>query len=218
MVVAEGAGASGDSRYKIHGDGSIELIHHLKDVETKFIGSFLAFFLLLLMPLGSLSFVTTPVFIIGLLISILGWRFTEQGARSHLMIQGPSNSMSTEKRFYSRRFKGKERFRFKEDIVEVHLQYMNTTLDEFEKYERLMARNKNATIPSVRFECKLLTIENEYIDLFEEKSRLLHDVTKVAGQIALALDVPLRKMGKGPPLTSQERKRLIGQHVGDGLG
>jgi hypothetical protein len=217
MVVAEGAGAGGDSRYKMHGDGSIELIHHCGAVEQNLIIAGIVFMLLLLIPANFLSFLLTPIAVLGFLGSLIAWRAVERGLREHLMIQGPSNSMSTEKRFFSRRFKGKERFRFKEDIVEVHLKYVNTTIEELESYQRLLGRNKNASIPSVRFECKLLTIEDEYIHLFTEKSRLVNDVVKVAGQIALALDVPLRKMGKGPPLTSQERKRLIGQHVGDGL-
>ena len=210
-------GPAGGIHYNLDGDGTVEVIVHDKSFEKKALISFLVFLGIMLMPYfffltGPLYKVLFSIGVLGMVPSaVAGWAISKN-YRKYITIQAPSNSISTQTKFAKRIMSDKENFRFKNDIVEVHLQYVNVSVENFEKYERKLSRDKNALVPSVTFECNVLTIENEYTLIFKQKSRLLLDVVKLAGQIARALDVPMRKMGQGPPLTSQERKRLIGIH------
>jgi hypothetical protein len=142
--------------------------------------------------------------------SFVYYMLTWFGYREWIKIDSSTSTVDKGIQFFGLQLSRENCVKARDDIVEVHLHFLNLTSDEFSEIE-----DGKSSRP-LYFACSLFTYDDEYFHLFAKEGDNLQDVPGVAKEISLALNVPLRMVFEDESLSIENRKSLIGMSRHDG--
>lgn len=131
------------------------------------------------------------------------------GYRKSIKIDSLTHSVDRCTKFFGSVISRQTGVKERDDIVEVHLHFLNLTSDEFSEIEDGLSPRP------LYFVCSLFTYDDEYLHLFAKESDNLFDVPRVGNEVSRALNIPLRMVFEDESLTLERRKTLIGRSRND---